>query len=316
MEITIEKAVHNLTRLLEAPRRGLLHQRHQKTLKAATRRLKTLLAGYFQRQGKALLTAIRPNIRGALLTFPPSKFAEALRAGAFDQAAIAAPYVPADELRAAWAAHWPDIMLREASDRGKRFAAKVLPASVSPLSFPVSSAETEEYTGAISAAVVGAGDVLAREMGKKAPGTMEDVAGQYLRDNSLSKLTGGFSDTTLDRLRNSIADAWDAGGSFDQITSAVQDTMKTFSDVRAGLVAQTEANDAYNAGRLAAAYEMGFTEKEWETESGNPCDVCLDNEDAGWIDIDEAFPSGDSEPTAHPNCMCTLGFRSVESAEE
>ena len=137
----------------------------------------------------------------------------------------------------------------------------------------------------------------------------EDVAGRWLRDNSLSKLTGGFSETSVERLRNAIADAWDQGGSYDQIIKAVQETFEQFSSVRAGMIAQTESADAYNEGRWVMAAEMGMEEKAWETESGTPCDECLANEAQGYIGMDEDFQSGDDAPTLHPNCLCILNFR-------
>jgi hypothetical protein len=30
---------------------------------------------------------------------------------------------------------------------------------------------------------------------------------------------------------------------------------------------------------------------------------------AGWVPIDEAFPSGNKEPPGHPRCRCTLDYR-------
>jgi len=43
---------------------------------------------------------------------------------------------------------------------------------------------------------------------------------------------------------------------------------------------------------------------EWLVAVG--CEDCQDNADASPISIDDTFPSGDSEPPAHPNCMCSL----------
>jgi hypothetical protein len=43
---------------------------------------------------------------------------------------------------------------------------------------------------------------------------------------------------------------------------------------------------------------------EWLVAEG--CDLCEENADASPIGIDEEFPSGDTEPPAHPNCMCAL----------
>jgi hypothetical protein len=35
----------------------------------------------------------------------------------------------------------------------------------------------------------------------------------------------------------------------------------------------------------------------------------MENVDAGFIGIDEEFPSGDLAPTAHPNCDCSIDFQ-------
>jgi hypothetical protein len=190
---------------------------------------------------------------------------------------------------------------------GKRFASSLVPTSLQPLRFPITDDEDSDYQAAITAAVKGGAAVLAKELESDAE-LSEDTAGDYLRTNSLEKLTGGFTDETLDRLRNSLADAWDKGGSFNDMTAAIQDTFDDFSDSRAEMIAQTEGNDAYNEGRSALAEEAGMEEKSWETED-DPCDICIGNEGDGWIDIDDNFSSGDDAPTAHPNCQCSLNFR-------
>ena len=192
--------------------------------------------------------------------------------------------------------------------QARSFARTILPSSVSPLRFAVTAAESSEWEEAIRGAINAAGATLAAEL-KSGARLSEDVAGRYLRENSLSKLTGGFSETSVERLQNAIADAWDQGGSYDQIVKAVQDTFADFSSVRAGMIANTETADAYNHGRDVFARENGFEEKSWETESGDPCPECLANEAQGYIDIDDDFQSGDDAPTLHPNCMCLLNFR-------
>lgn len=198
---------------------------------------------------------------------------------------------------------------REAN--GKAFAATLLPSSLNPLRFATSSAEDALYEAAISSAIMGAARVLQDEM-EASPATVpSSFAAEYLRDNSLSKLTGEIAATTKDRLQTALADAWEAGGSYEQIVGAVKDTFQDFSQVRADMIAQTETNDAYNAGRREAAEKMGFNEKSWETESGNPCPTCTTNEEEGWILFDQAHASGDDEPTAHPNCECIENYRMV-----
>ena len=192
--------------------------------------------------------------------------------------------------------------------QGRSFARTILPASVSPLRFAVTAAESDEYAEAIRGAINAAGATLAAEL-KSGAKISEDVAGRYLRENSLSKLTGGFSETSVERLQSAIGAAWDAGGSYEQIVKAVQDTFEQFSSVRAGLIAQTEVNDAYNYGRMSQATDAGYTEKAWDPDGECCAEVCQPNVDAGWIPIDDDFPSGDSEPTAHPHCDCSIDFR-------
>lgn len=245
---------------------GLKHPRHQALLSGVQSKLKKVMAGYFKRQGAAVLNAIKPHIQATITKY------------------------------------------QEANNTGKRFASSLAPTSLQPLRFPVTDDEDAEYQAAITTAINGAAKVLAKELESDAE-LSEDAASDYLLKNSLTKLTGGFADETLDRLRSSLADAWDKGGSFTDMVDAVQNTFEDFSDTRAEMIAQTEANDAYNEGRSALAEEADMDEKSWETESGDPCEDCLGNEGDGWIDIDDTFSSGDDAPTAHPRCQCTLNFR-------
>ena len=263
------EVVSDLAALFEAVARGLLRRKHAKHVKTARGRIKAVLAAYFRRQEAAVLEDIRPRIAAAVLTHP----------------------APVKE-----------------SNTGKSFAQNVLPDSVVPLRFLVTDTEQTDFAAAVTDAMTAAAKTVGRELGSKTA-LGDDVVASYLRHNSLTKLTGDFSATSVDRLRNAIADAWEDGGSYDQIVKAVQDTFEDFSDVRAGMIAQTEAVDAYNAGREATARAAGASEKSWETESGNPCETCLANEADGWIPIDDTFTSGDDAPTAHVNCQCVLNFR-------
>ncbi len=197
----------------------------------------------------------------------------------------------------------PKIVAREASSSGNVYAAHILPSSIHPLRFPVTQTESNEFADAIASAIYGAAASIAA-----GSVIVDDVASRYLRDNSLTRLTGDFSATSVNRLRDAIAEAWDAGGSYNQIVSAIQETFQDFSDTRAGMIAQTEVNDAYNRGRMAIAIEAGFDQKAWDPD-GEACPICMDNVDAGWIGIDDDFPSGDSAPTAHPNCDCSIDFQ-------
>jgi hypothetical protein len=64
--------------------------------------------------------------------------------------------------------------------------------------------------------------------------------------------------------------------------------------------------------KLREAADSGDTEKSWV---GGTCEACQENADAGWIPIDDAFPSGDDEPPAHPNCECELETRDASDED-
>ena len=70
------------------------------------------------------------------------------------------------------------------------------------------------------------------------------------------------------------------------------------------MIAQTEMNRAVSIATRDRYESAGIQMVEWLTV--DPCDECQENADASPISIDETFPSGDSEPPAHPNCMCAL----------
>ena len=196
------------------------------------------------------------------------------------------------------------------SPESKRFASLVLPTSVAPLRFAVTKGEADDYAAAITGAIEGAAKTLASEL-KSGVSLDDNVAVRFLRDNSLSKLTGNFAPESVDRLRGAIADAWQAGGGYDEVVKAVQDTFEQFSSVRAGMVARTEVNDAYNEGRDAIARAAGLDEKRWSADGTDACVECQDQIAEGWIPIDDDFPIGD-DPPGHVNCDCALDYRSVE----
>ena len=186
------------------------------------------------------------------------------------------------------------------------FSSSLLPETILPLRFAVTKGEDADYDAAITDLIHDAAATLAAELGTNAS-IRDTVASRYLRENSLSKLTAKLNEATFDRLQNAIADAWQSGGTADDIVKAITDTYADFSVARAEMIAQTEGNAAYNAGRVAMAKEWGADEKAWEIESNNPCDDCTENSEAGWIDWDDDFPAGNDIPL-HPNCCCTLNF--------
>ena len=74
---------------------------------------------------------------------------------------------------------------------------------------------------------------------------------------------------------------------------------------RAERAAKNEAAKAYYNGLHQALWGEGAT-KEWVCLGDDPCEDCLDNEDAGAIAMEDVFPSGDYAPLAHLACQCVL----------
>jgi hypothetical protein len=285
-EKEVIRAANHLAALLEAaaPKRGLKHRRHARHIVPARAKVEAVLRKYWARQEAAVLEEIKPRIRHALTVHPPPKL-------------VTEGYFGRVEYQEA------------ASQGGKGFARTILPSSVSPLRFAVTAAESDEYAEAIRGAINAAGATLAAEL-KSGAKISEDVAGRYLRENSLSKLTGGFSETSVERLQSAIGAAWDAGGSYEQIVKAVQDTFEQFSSVRAGMIAQTEVNRAYNFSRVDFAKTEGMEEKAWSADGTDACaEICQPNIEQGYIPIDEDFESGDDFAPGHVNCDCGTDFR-------
>lgn len=78
-------------------------------------------------------------------------------------------------------------------------------------------------------------------------------------------------------------------------------------------IARTEQRLATEQGMLDRAQNSGKKYKHAiSAQDERVSDICEENQAAGWIPIDEAFPSGDMAPTFHPNCRCTLAYKESE----
>lgn len=202
--------------------------------------------------------------------------------------------------------------LRESSNAGMREdddpedkTRSVIPDRL-PLA--VTGGTSYDYSSVLNAAINAGYESFTDDI-EDAPELAEDIVQRYLTDHSLTKLTGNFEATTVERLRNALADAYAEGADYEGLVKAVQDEYAGFSSVRAGMIAQTEMNNAYNSGRMQLGLDMGFNEKAWNPD-GTACpEICLPNVAQGWIPIDEDFLSGDDAPSGHPNCDCSLDIR-------
>lgn len=113
----------------------------------------------------------------------------------------------------------------------------------------------------------------------------------------------GINRTTLDRLGTILARALEKGWSPSEIKNEVADLIDSDSE-RALTIAQTETSRAVTTASRQLYEESGVELVEWLV--ADPCDICEENESVSPIGIGETFPSGDTEPPAHPNCVCDI----------
>lgn len=112
-----------------------------------------------------------------------------------------------------------------------------------------------------------------------------------------------------------IATLTEEGVSASAVNSQASKYARFLHKNRAARIARTEISNAYNFGQLEslkqardAGWLPGEPVKSWMAGGADPCEICIENEAAGEISLDAAFPSGDTEPTAHPNCQCSQGL--------
>jgi len=108
--------------------------------------------------------------------------------------------------------------------------------------------------------------------------------------------------TKLDRIGTALAKGLEQGFTAKE-TAKMIDVI--IDDPQHALtIANTEMSRAMSVASRDAYENASVEQVEWLVAEG--CDDCQENADASPIGIDETFPTGDSEPPAHPNCMCAL----------
>lgn len=79
-------------------------------------------------------------------------------------------------------------------------------------------------------------------------------------------------------------------------------------------IAITEQRMATSEANALEAEARGQKFKRWSTvgDARVSTEICAPNEAQGWIDIDRAFQSGDDHTPGHPNCRCSVIYRTSE----
>jgi SPP1 gp7 family putative phage head morphogenesis protein len=111
----------------------------------------------------------------------------------------------------------------------------------------------------------------------------------------------GLTRTSITDIGNSLAEAIDLG--LDASSAALLIGRNVASPARALTIAITEQNRVISAATMERYKEAGLEKQEWAVS--DPCDICAKN-DGAIVPIGTSFPSGDTQPPAHPHCRCVL----------
>lgn len=119
-------------------------------------------------------------------------------------------------------------------------------------------------------------------------------------DNTLKGLD--ITEKTRADIRQSIHNSIVMGRTVGEAQADLLDVID--SPTRAELIARTEIVNSFGQGLTEYGKQTNAIGKEWQDAGAT--DECADNTGAGVIPFDDTFPSGDDEPTAHPNCRCSM----------
>lgn len=138
--------------------------------------------------------------------------------------------------------------------------------------------------------------------GNKATALMLRPRGAYKKILDDANITiKGIDNTGYDRIGTALADSISVGLSPAKSAKLIYNTIA--DPARALTIAITEGSRAMNLAAMDTYRELELDQIEWS--SADPCDICAEN-DGVVVAVGEDFPSGDSEPPAHPNCRCAL----------
>jgi len=112
-------------------------------------------------------------------------------------------------------------------------------------------------------------------------------------------------DSLSETIARTIIDGAERGLSIDEVRDNIMD--RVGDSERARMIARTEMNRALNAGAMEAMSQVDIEQVEW-VENPDACPVCAENgsADNAVRDIGKEYPSGHTQPPAHPNCRCAI----------
>lgn len=146
---------------------------------------------------------------------------------------------------------------------------------------------------------------------------------KYLQQHGASMVTK-IDETTRGYIKTQVQRALEEGWSYNRTAKAITDRYKDFAigkpqlhiQSRAHLVAVTEVGNAYEEGGWQVAQYLqsqGLAmEKYWSNVGDDKVsDGCLENTAAGWIPLNDPFPSDDMKPLRFPGCRCGALYQRI-----
>lgn len=141
---------------------------------------------------------------------------------------------------------------------------------------------------------------------------LDEKALRYARKRAaeLVGATGGewsISEATKDGLRKVVGRAVQEGWSPSVLQREIEESYP-FSAGRAEIIARTELAFAHVQGNVEGWRVTGKVEGKRSLlgDLHDHDDECDDNAEAGVVDLEDSFPSGDKFPPYHPNCVCDV----------
>lgn len=111
----------------------------------------------------------------------------------------------------------------------------------------------------------------------------------------------GMTKTSITDIGNALADAVELG--LDAERAALLISRHVASPARALTIAITEQNRVMSAATIQRYKEAELEKMEWHVS--DPCAKCAQNAGVE-VPIGTSFPSGNTQPPAHPHCRCVL----------
>lgn len=108
--------------------------------------------------------------------------------------------------------------------------------------------------------------------------------------------------TKLDRIGTALASSLERGFSASQTAKSINEIIN--DPQHAMVISRTEMARSMSVASRETYEANNVEQVEWLVADG--CDICQENADASPLPIDSEFPSGDTEPPAHPNCECAI----------